>query len=455
MPLLLNLPPALGRVGLIQVTRSHVVERYNRALERISGKTTQLMSFSIDAMGFSPEIAAEFGNLDYMDPHGANPHFILVDAAQVQCPTALRLHFTWALAVMRQFVAANLAQVNALLMRDVVFGEIDNGMPTIRSHQDLDRLRRVRVRVATSRDLIDKSRDLSGMIDRLKAEPMAWADDVFLGQMIDAALITGDILERPVEPETISFVLSCYHTLHFGGVHVFDIPEAEAQAQRRRRIGEPVASEPERDSAGLTSRRIFCFEAGVPEGLRAGDPWFSSADVATVIGLMSDAGRAALINAQDHGLDPYGQIGRIETLAFIDAVLEARPEDADLAALDIHGWRRLFREHAHRLGEHGVAIHEVARMARANEEVSIRTDAFACLLPYFTRGTDLTNPTYDHMMARYGHLDFPFMHRVNQRAFAKIWHEASPARRAVMESYLTKGAMNTVVKRLIEEAMPS
>lgn len=447
MPLLLNLPPALGRVGLIQVTRSHLVDRYNRALERISGKTTKLSAFSIDAMGFSPEIAAEFDNLDYMDPHGANPHFILIDAAQVQCPTALRLHFTWALAVMRRFVADNLPQVNALLMRDVVFGEIDNGMPTIRTHRDLDRLRRVRVRVATSRDLISTARSLAEMIDRLKTEPMVWADDGLLGQMIEAALITGDIQDRPVEPQKLVFDLSCYHTLHFGGVHVFDLPKT---GEPRRVTGTKAVAKP--DPAW---RRIFCFEAGLPEGMEGDDTWFSGTDVTKVIGLMSDAGRAALINPQDHGLDPYGQIGRIETLAFIDAVLEARPEDVDLANLDVHGWRRLFREHAHRLGEHGLAIHEVARMARANEKVSMRTEAFACLLPYFTRGTDPTNPTYDHMMARYGHLDFPFMHRVNQRAFAKVWHEASPARRAVMESYLTKGAMNAVFKRLIEEAMPS
>ncbi len=45
--------------NLIHVASPALVERYNRALEALTGKTTALTDFYIDISGFSPEIGYE------------------------------------------------------------------------------------------------------------------------------------------------------------------------------------------------------------------------------------------------------------------------------------------------------------------------------------------------------------------------------------------------------------
>ena len=42
--------------NLVEVSSPALIERYNRALKRLTGKTTELTDFHIDISGFSPEI---------------------------------------------------------------------------------------------------------------------------------------------------------------------------------------------------------------------------------------------------------------------------------------------------------------------------------------------------------------------------------------------------------------
>ena len=51
--------------NLFEVSSSALVGRYNRALEHLTGKTTELTEFHIDISGFSPEIGDELGDLNY------------------------------------------------------------------------------------------------------------------------------------------------------------------------------------------------------------------------------------------------------------------------------------------------------------------------------------------------------------------------------------------------------
>ena len=48
--------------NLIEVSSPALVERYNRALKHLTGKTTKLDDFHIDLSGYSPEIGDELGD---------------------------------------------------------------------------------------------------------------------------------------------------------------------------------------------------------------------------------------------------------------------------------------------------------------------------------------------------------------------------------------------------------
>ena len=51
-----------------------LVERYNQCLLKLGFEPTKLKSFSIDGIGWSPEIAEEKKELHYLNHGEANPH---------------------------------------------------------------------------------------------------------------------------------------------------------------------------------------------------------------------------------------------------------------------------------------------------------------------------------------------------------------------------------------------
>ena len=52
--------------NLFEVRSPTLVERYNRALEHLTGRRTALTEFHLDISGYSPEIGDEFGD-DHSD----------------------------------------------------------------------------------------------------------------------------------------------------------------------------------------------------------------------------------------------------------------------------------------------------------------------------------------------------------------------------------------------------
>ena len=68
--------------NLVRVDSPVLVERYNRALQHLTGKTHRQTEFHIDISGFSPEIGDELGDDLYLNPNGVNRQFILLTTEQ-------------------------------------------------------------------------------------------------------------------------------------------------------------------------------------------------------------------------------------------------------------------------------------------------------------------------------------------------------------------------------------
>jgi len=71
----------LYRSELIPIS-GKLVERYNKCLTKLGFVPTKLKEFSIDGIGWSPEIAEEKDNLHYLNNGEANPHAILISPLQ-------------------------------------------------------------------------------------------------------------------------------------------------------------------------------------------------------------------------------------------------------------------------------------------------------------------------------------------------------------------------------------
>jgi hypothetical protein len=59
--------------NLIRVDSPVQIDRYNRALRHLTGKTTALTEFHIDMSGYSPEVGDELGDDLYLNREGGEP----------------------------------------------------------------------------------------------------------------------------------------------------------------------------------------------------------------------------------------------------------------------------------------------------------------------------------------------------------------------------------------------
>ena len=72
--------------NLVHVTSPALVERYNRALQHLTGKTTDLTDFHIDIAGYSPEVGDDLNDHLYLNHNGVNRQFILLTTQQKTAP---------------------------------------------------------------------------------------------------------------------------------------------------------------------------------------------------------------------------------------------------------------------------------------------------------------------------------------------------------------------------------
>jgi hypothetical protein len=205
---------------LLEVAEPHLIARYNQALSAFGVAQTGLDRFSIDQTGFSPQVADEIGDDTYLDPLGVNRRFIILTPAQEELPV-VHTAFSNTAQLMHEFFAANRRAINALTIKDVVFGEIEDSVAQVRSIEDLLSIEEVVFSVRAAGGLIDKAAELRTLADRLTQEDGFWRDDAALHRMVELARETGDIRENPLAPEKVVFRHDAFWTSHFGGLYVF------------------------------------------------------------------------------------------------------------------------------------------------------------------------------------------------------------------------------------------
>ena len=206
--------------NLVEVSSPALIERYNRALKHLTGKTTALTDFHIDISGFSPEVGDELGDPHYLNPNGANRQFILLTTSQKSAPL-LNMTFSTSRGILQQFIEANEAQLFALTARDAVAGELQGSVYEVSSPAKLLELRQVRIEADTIGGHVADAGKLTQLIERFRAEPDGWRDEALIAEMIALAAKTGDITRQAIALPAMSFSQPNFWTSHFGGVYVF------------------------------------------------------------------------------------------------------------------------------------------------------------------------------------------------------------------------------------------
>ncbi|WP_457584030.1 DUF6638 family protein [Ensifer canadensis] len=205
---------------LLDIAEPHLIARYNKALEGFGLNPTALERFSIDMTGFSPEIADELGDRDYLDPNRVNRRFIIMTPDQAELPV-VHTSFSNTAALMHEFFNANSRAINAVTIKDALYGEIEDSVSIVDDIDDLLSINEVRFRVLSAEDMLGKAAELRGLVDRLKKVPTAWTDDDMLNRMVELAKMTGDIRQNALVPDQLVFRHDAFWANHFGGVYIF------------------------------------------------------------------------------------------------------------------------------------------------------------------------------------------------------------------------------------------
>ncbi len=209
---------------LLPVEEPHLIDRYNKALTAFGLKPTKLKSFEIDRTGFSPEIAEELGDYQYLDPNEVNRRFIILTPAQQDLPV-VHTAFSNTSQLVYEFFQKNARAIDALTIKDVIYGEIEDSVSKVEDIEDLISINQVEFRVLSAEDVLGKASELGRLVDRLKQEPDAWRDDKMLNRMVELAKVTGDIRENALVPDQVIFRHNAFWTSHFGGLYVFVDPD--------------------------------------------------------------------------------------------------------------------------------------------------------------------------------------------------------------------------------------
>lgn len=205
---------------LLTVDEPHLIGRYNKALRGFGLPETKLAEFNIDMTGFSPEVAEELGDEDYLDPYRVNRRFIILTPDQETLPV-VHTSFSNTAGLMHEFFSANARAISAVTIKDALYGEIEDSVATVDHIEDLLSINEVNFRVHSAEDILGKAAELRALSDKLVSQPDAWRDDDMLTRMVELAKLTGDIRQNTLVPDKLVFRHDAFWANHFGGVFVF------------------------------------------------------------------------------------------------------------------------------------------------------------------------------------------------------------------------------------------
>jgi hypothetical protein len=214
--------------NLIAVDSPALVERYNRALKRLTGKETKLDEFHIDISGYSYEVGEELGDHLYLNPGGVNRQFIILTTKQKSAPL-LNAQFSTSRGILRQFIEDNEAKLFALTARDAVAGELDNSVFEATEPAKLFEIRKITVVADTTQNSVANARLLAEKIEKFQTSEDGWFDDKLIAEMIGLAKETGDVIRQPIDLDRPTYEQGNFWTELFGGLYVFrDVAEPAA-----------------------------------------------------------------------------------------------------------------------------------------------------------------------------------------------------------------------------------
>jgi hypothetical protein len=229
--------------GLLAINDPSLVSKYNKCLEGIGVEKTSLKKFSIDGMGWSPEIALEKQNRDYLSHEGiSSPYAVLLSSEQEGLPL-YNPFYSFYREMMDEIFAKFRLQIKDLTLRTSIYVDLDEGITRIATPADLLLVEWLSLKfniVGPIAQVAKRQREI--VSDIVRGEN--WADENVTQELIDNVKQYGDLRFEKTQLTDLPFTdIRSFYTSAFGGVYVFrDIDSVNpmlihADQDGMRRIG--------------------------------------------------------------------------------------------------------------------------------------------------------------------------------------------------------------------------
>ncbi|MCL7764880.1 hypothetical protein MPF19_15760 [Polaribacter sp. Z014] len=195
-----------------------LVERYNKCLVKLGFTKTKLTSFTIDGVGWSPEIAEEKKEPFYLNNGESNTYAIIITPRQKGLPVYNPFN-SFDRELMKTVFKKHEKTINDITRDSAICVEFDQKIDVFYEPLDVLRYKDITIKFHLI-DNLSKARE-----EQLKLIALFNADNNFIDEDIHKKLLTsakkyGDLRERNLSVEEITFTTDSFYTKAFGGVYL-------------------------------------------------------------------------------------------------------------------------------------------------------------------------------------------------------------------------------------------
>jgi hypothetical protein len=207
----------LYRSELIPIS-GKLVERYNQCLVKMGFDATKLKTFSIDGIGWSPEIAEEKKQLNYLHHGESNPNGIIISPLQKGKPVYMPTH-TFDGQIMQEVFKTYEKQISDITRDCAICLDFDQGIDAFYSPLDILKYDTVTINFSLINDLDELQAKQLQLIETFKKENN-FIDETIQKQLLESAKTCGDLRNRQLVLNPIEFKVNSFYTRAFGGIYL-------------------------------------------------------------------------------------------------------------------------------------------------------------------------------------------------------------------------------------------
>ena len=207
----------LYRSELIPIS-GKLVERYNKCLVKLGFAKTKLTSFSIDGIGWSPEIAAEKKETFYLNNGEANPHAILITPLQKGLPIYNPFH-SYDTELMKLVFRTHAKKIQDITRDSAICIDFDQNIDVFYEPLEILKYKEVSIKFHLIDNLQKAKKEQLQLIETFKKD-QNFIDENIHQQLLKSAKKYGDLRQRNITLDSIAYTSDSFYTKAFGGVYL-------------------------------------------------------------------------------------------------------------------------------------------------------------------------------------------------------------------------------------------